>query len=305
MSQMQQLRDAISSNTVAPVEIDWMLAKRPLVFSWDQLVTDYKESKANEIKAAFEQATADFASSPESKQEERKFEQFLACLSWPGVGTRWRPFLQYLISRPVGAFPSSPLEAFTGFANHLGRVSSYRSLALSSDAYQRIVSEDSIWPSGRLKTDADTLLSVVNRHGIAKVAYARLYISQMRRLIGPFDPSLSLHDDAETSVCIASGYVDYENGMKIYTMEMSVPLIEVLGMRVCDVAPHQHRWFNFRGIEFDSQDERTERYALFEIPFYSARLQALRTFDSDEAVTSFLRPFKQLQDQKKLESGEE
>jgi hypothetical protein len=54
---------------------------------------------------------------------------------------------------------------------------------------------------GRLRSDAKTCRALVDKHGPWMVAHARLYIG--RRMIGVIDPSLSLHDDAETSICIA------------------------------------------------------------------------------------------------------
>lgn len=37
-------------------------------------------------------------------------------------------------------------------------------------------------------------------------------------------------------------------------------------------------WFLHNDIWFDGREERTERYCLFEIPFYSERLLKLRIF---------------------------
>ncbi len=55
----------------------------------------------------------------------------------------------------------------------------------------------------RLRTDEKTIQEIVQKKGVRFVLYARLYIG-----LGllEYDPSLSLHDDPETALCIASGY---------------------------------------------------------------------------------------------------
>lgn len=85
--------------------------------------------------------------------------------------------------------------AFRGFANELGRVTSYRALALTQSQFEFIQHNNSIWSSGRLKADVQTVEKVIKEHGYKKVFYARLYIG-----LGllKYDPSLSLHDDPET-----------------------------------------------------------------------------------------------------------
>lgn len=54
------------------------------------------------------------------------------------------------------------------------------------------------------------------------IAYARLYIGL--RLIA-YDPTVSLHDDPETAVCIANGYLG--QGKQLYLFKLDVPKIEV------------------------------------------------------------------------------
>jgi hypothetical protein len=45
--------------------------------------------------------------------------------------------------------PKNAEEAFRGFANYLGRVISYRALALTPQQFDTIKDADSIYPSGR------------------------------------------------------------------------------------------------------------------------------------------------------------
>jgi len=87
---------------------------------------------------------------------------------------------------------------------------------------------------------------------------------------------------------------------KIHLFEISIPKIEVLGFKVGDVQDKskENRWFNHRGIWFDAEDERTERYTLYEIPFLSSRCKNIRIFNSKEEVKSFLKPYEIIQLQK-------
>lgn len=129
------------------------------------------------------------------------------------------------------------LNAFQGFANHLGRVTSYRFVFATDTAANFIFffaehlqslrnslktlrtttafgqvegwipkecMKGRMTEHNRLKTDAKTLEDIIVSKGAGLVLYARLYIGL--RLL-QYDPSLSLHDDGETAVCIAGGYV--------------------------------------------------------------------------------------------------
>jgi len=195
------------------------------------------------------------------------------------------------------SLPEDAKSAFAEFAQHLDRVTSYRALSLDEQGYNRIVSEDSIWPSGRLRTDKATIARTVSEMGVRRVFFARLYIG-----LGllEYDPSLSLHDDGETAVCIAGGYMKLPH-KKVHLMELSVPKIEVSGYKVCDIQDEgkKKRWFEHRGIWFDSYLERTERYTLYEIPFYSRRLRSLRIFETREEVQAYLAPFQKAQEERR------
>jgi hypothetical protein len=79
--------------------------------------------------------------------------------------------------------------------------------------------------------------NIIEKYGVWQVAYARLYIgtflflsncfkglfSLSGRGLVEFDPSLSLHDDPETAVTIAGGYMG--QGMKVYVMGLDVPKV--------------------------------------------------------------------------------
>lgn len=92
--------------------------------------------------------------------------------------------------------PVSARAAFEGFANKLGRVTSYRALSLTPQGFQTIKDNNSIWPSGQLRTSSSNLAKIVDSYGVRYVAIARLYIG---RGMLSYDPSLSLHDDPETA----------------------------------------------------------------------------------------------------------
>src|SRR6185312_14970821 len=106
---------------------------------------------------------------------------------------------------------------------HLGRLTTYRALALTEDEFQQIQSLDSILPSGRLKTDAAMLVDYVRLEGIRKVIDTRM--RQIHCLL--YDPSLSLHDHPETAVCIAEGYMAHPERL-IYRFELDLPVIEIM-----------------------------------------------------------------------------
>ena len=150
---------------------------------------------------------------------------------------------------------SSPEVAFRAFANHLGRVSAYRALALDDEALDAILRTDNISPSGQLKVSAEKLAKVVETHGVRKVMVARLYISQLKHLIG-HDPSLSLHDDWQTMTIIASGYSGGDS-KKVHLFKVSVPVVESLGWTLRDVSLQSIQVLelsSFHDASFDNKD---------------------------------------------------
>eukprot|EP00732_Lithocolla_globosa_P004937 Lithocolla_globosa_v1_NODE_4789_length_1366_cov_7.829138.p1 type:complete len:329 gc:universal NODE_4789_length_1366_cov_7.829138:1264-278(-) len=298
--------DNVSPNHVSQEEISWMLSKRPLVYSKESLLSDYGEEEAQQMQNAF-------ASIPE----------FLGILNYPGVGTRWRVFLEWFENEGKSMLEEKKKEGqrkdgdlrllFSGFAQFLGRARSYRALALTPEALARIQEVDVIFPSGQLRVDEETLSKIVSQHGVRKIAVARLYIAALARLIG-HDPSVSLHDDWQTTSCIAAGYAS--NLRPVYLFQLSVPVIESLGWRLADVAErapsvlgakyeNHERWFNFRtpassrGVWFDSDLQETERYGLWGIPFLSKRLERLYRFDSIQQMREAILPFVEHQERLK------
>lgn len=280
-------------SSVSGQEIRWMSDQRDLVYSLEQLSRDYGEQEVRDIDAAVKLAALPLT--------------VAGALAWPGVGTRWRRFLNWWSALPPACRPSDAFEALGSFANALGRVKTFRALALDEEGVARILTEDEIFPSGRLHpgVDAAHLRAVVEKHGVAKVAVMRLFISHMDK-IGGIDPSISLHDDWQTTSVIASGYAGA--GKRVHLFELSVPAVESLGWTLQEVAlrsptflglefaDHQP-WFCFQspavqqGVWFDGTLHRTERYGLFGVPFLSRRLRCLYVFDSLPELRDAVAPF--------------
>jgi len=278
---------------ISDAEIDWMAQQRELVFSLPQLVLDYGEAEAAQIDQALE--SADMS------------RTVAGALAWPGVATRWRRFFAWWRALAPGERPVDAKGALAAFGRAVGRVRTFRALALDSAGLRRILREDEIFPSGRLRhgVDAASLRGVVSEHGVAKVAVVRLFISHMPK-IGGIDPSISLHDDWQTTSLIASGYATASK--RVHLFELSVPAIESLGWTLQEVAhrsgPYlgpkyaEHEpWFCFpspgapAGTWFDATLQRTERYGLFSVPHLRKRLRRLYRFDSAGELGNAVAPF--------------
>ncbi len=256
-------------------EIGWILRQCPLVHDPTQLRIDYPE-EADSISAGF---------------RERGLERFLPLLAWPGVATRWRLFLDWLdASRHA---PGELPDVLTGFARRLGRLTSYRALALTSTEFETFWKADSLLPTGRLHADAATLRKFLQIQGVRSVIRAR--VDGPGSL--PLDPSLSLHDHPETAVCVAAGRLEPPDRV-VYRLELDLPAIETLGWRLCDVTGRAE-WFRFRDIWFDGADPRTERFMLLEIPRLGRRCRSVRTFETPEEIGEYLRPFAEEQERRR------
>jgi hypothetical protein len=253
-------------------EVQWMLQQRLLVHDPQQLQVDYGDETAHMV-AAF---------------REKKREPFLPLLALPGIATRWQTFLGWVDATDTATMDL--VHVFAAFARHMGRLTSYRALALTEEEYSIMQQDDSILPSGRLKTNAETLASYVRKEGVRRILYTRM----CRIDTFQYDPSMSLHDHPETAVCIAEGYMQPPERL-IYRFELDVPAIEVLGWRMCDVDGSEH-WFNHRHIWFDTTNPRTERFMLYEIPWFSMRCKSVRVFATHEEVQDYLHPFALEQD---------
>eukprot|EP01062_Namystynia_karyoxenos_P003398 TRINITY_DN11213_c0_g1_i1.p1 TRINITY_DN11213_c0_g1~~TRINITY_DN11213_c0_g1_i1.p1 ORF type:complete len:367 (+),score=96.51 TRINITY_DN11213_c0_g1_i1:77-1102(+) len=278
---------------VTDQELGWMAAQRPLVADRGQLSRDYGAEEAEQMLQGLREAGV-----PEAAQ---------GAVAWPGVGTRWRRFAAWWRSLPPDGRPADAAGALAGFARALGRVRTYRALALDAPGLERILRADEIFPHGRLAqgVDEERMRQVVAQHGVAKVAVCRLFIAH-RREIGGLDPSVSLHDDWQTTSVIASGYAS--GGKRVHLFELSVPAVESLGWTVQDVAQRapaflgpryrgHEQWFRFpapacpQGVWFDSGLQRTERYGLYSVPALSARLSRLFAFDSMAQLQEAVAPF--------------
>lgn len=276
------------SGEVMEQEFQWMEARKPLRVSRESLQLDFGAHEAAEILQNFGDAS---------------LGHLLGTLNWPGVGTRWRSFLEWCQAQED---PSSltPELALRGFGRSMGRVITYRALALDPAALQSIMDADCIFPSGQLQVGAETLAAVVDTKGIRTVCVARLFISNLRRLLG-HDPSISLHDDWQTTSLIASGYA--RQGRKVHLFELSCPKVESVGWTLQEVAERSPEvlgdkyrnhdpWFCFpapaypQGLWFDGRLQRTERYGLYGVPFLSQRLQRLLYFDSSEELGRAIQP---------------
>lgn len=272
---------------VSEEEIQWMMSRRCLEATEEALAHDYNAQEAKEMVKAFDDVG---------------ISHLLGILRWPGIGTRWRPFVKWIQD---GGRSRTMLEAFSGFARFLGRVTTYRALSLDSEGLQRILEAGEIFPRGQLDVDAAKLAEVIERHGVVKVVVARLYIAHLKRLIG-HDPSVSLHDDWQTTSCIASGYMG--SGKQVHLFEVSVPVVESLGLRLSEVEvnaeaflgpkyrPTGDGWFCFQapafpeGVYFDRTVQRTERYGLYSVPFLK-RLRRMWKFPSPKDVGLAITPF--------------
>mmetsp|Transcript_73459 Transcript_73459/g.192649 ORF Transcript_73459/g.192649 Transcript_73459/m.192649 type:complete len:265 (-) Transcript_73459:34-828(-) len=233
----------------------------------------------------------------------------LPALAWPGVGTRWREFLAWCVETGPAA---TPAEAFRSFGRSLGRVVTYRALAVDEAALRLILAADCIFPAGQLRVGSEALEQIVNSKGVRTVCVARLFIAQLRRLLGN-DPSISLHDDWQTTSLIASGYascdkLDPARSRKVHLFEVSCPKVESIGWTLQEVALQRGEvlgddgaghepWFCFPapsvpdGVWFDGRLQRTERYGLYGVPFLSSRLKRLLVFESIKEVGEVVKPF--------------
>ncbi|CAJ1407847.1 unnamed protein product [Effrenium voratum] len=284
------------SEDVSDEEIQWMLSRRPLTaVTVQQLAHDYGEAEAQAMWKALAACG---------------LERLRPTLRWPGVGTRWRRFVRW--AQEMDPAPDTPEKALAGFARALGRVTTYRALSLDALGLRRIVEAQEIFPRGQLEVSPERLTQVVEEHGVAKVVVARLYIAHLKRLIG-YDPSVSLHDDWQTTSCIASGYTGSDK--KVHLFEVSVPVVESCGLRLSEVevyappllgpryGPSKEGWFCFQapafpaGVYFDRTVQRTERYGLYSVPFLPQRLLRMWRFPSAAAVGEAIAAFAQRQEE--------
>jgi hypothetical protein len=270
----------IHDNTVTREEIEYSLNNRPLLEN-HSLGKDFGEQDTIQILRLFT----------------GELEKFKPCLSHPGVGTRFKRFYSFLKS--LETLPANNREAFEMFAQHLGRVNSFRALALTPDVFEsEVIQNNMIRPKGRLNASEDTIKQIVLDYGVRNICVDRLYYTHEI----PHDASVSLHDDGETATLIASTFVRDYTKQKVFLMELSVPVVETIGYTIADI---QHegrgRFFEYQGVWFDTELETTERYVVYGIPFYRERLVNLRVFESAKQVEDYIAPFRVRQQKHKNE----
>lgn len=326
-----EFSDNDNSAEIKQCEMDWMIQQRPLQFDRKQICLDLGQEEAKEL---FNEITKF-----EEKYKGRFVEDIFGALAWNGVVTRWRQFMSFLDARftmnhidaVVDAENQPEIEskdendndsvslikdardALLQFGASLGRVISYRALALTQSEYESIITLNEILPTGRLRASWKEMRDIVDSQGATKIAVARLYISQLTQWIG-LDPSLSLHDDCETALCISQTYMDPKAGKFVYLFEMNVPKIMAMGFKIVDVqnrsglvdaqfadkqnrkrGKQSDRWFEHNGVWFDAYDERTERQLLYSIPFLKERCRTITVFKSREDLKKRIEPFGQQQ----------
>jgi hypothetical protein len=77
---------ATHNNVVTDDEIAWMLSKRPLEWDFERAERDYSEAEAEAMVHDF---------------RELDVEHLLPCTNWPGVGSRWKVFLDWVKEQKV------------------------------------------------------------------------------------------------------------------------------------------------------------------------------------------------------------
>ena len=281
--------------SVTDEEIRWMLARRSVSSAPapQKLALDYGAAEAVRMIEAFRAGAVP--------------ERVFGVLNWPGVATRWRQFVPWFVAHRAQLASLNAEAVFRNFAQHLGRVTTYRALALDEAALNKIIEADAIFPTGQLRYSADELCEVIETHGVRKILVARLFIGHLVGLIGK-DPSISLHDDWQTTCAIASGYAAADKSRNVFLFEVSVPVIQHHGWRLIEVASfaaeflgpryREHPvWFDFsapcapKGVSFDSSLVRTERYGFYGVPFLRKTMTRLWRFESVAQIAEAIAPF--------------
>ncbi|KAJ4455705.1 putative ADPribosylglycohydrolase superfamily protein [Paratrimastix pyriformis] len=267
-------------------ELSRLLHLWPLVHSPEQLARDYGAAEAAEMTEGL---------------RGQGLTALLPCLAQPGVATRWRHFVGWCRSENPDTL-SDPTAVFARYAAHLGRVRTYRALALTPAQHAHILAQNAIASTGHLRASPAVVLQTLRQEGLRKVVVARLYIGLG---LVPCDPSISLHDDCETTLTIASGYLEADR--RVYLYEVHVPVVETVGWTVNEVSLRSEpvvgqpmdpsRWFCFHRVWFDGCNPRTERYGLLEVAFLKERLVSLRVFENRAQIEEVVGPFREHQRQ--------
>eukprot|EP01084_Bolivina_argentea_P280630 479950_1 len=327
-----EFSDKNNNSIIKQCELNWMIKQKPLVFDKKQIVIDLGESEANLLFQQIETF--------ENKYKDKYNKDIFGALAWNGVVSRWKEFMNFLNdiyssnnntdeekkndnNNSDGYILKSARDALYHFGNSLGRVISYRALALTASEFDSIKQLNEIVPTGQLRASLKEMQYIVDTHGVTKITVARLYISKLSQWIG-LDPSLSLHDDCETALCISQTYMNEKNKKYVYLFEMDVPKVMSIGFKVVDVqnkaylvdqtfadrknrkkGKQSDRWFGHNGVWFDAYDERCERQLLYSIPFFKERCREITVFKTRKTLLKRIEPFKVKQQQLKDASEQE
>ncbi len=269
--------EGVVDHHVAPDELSWCWRSVPSEFSEDRLKRDL---------GVFFEKQFHFSSLVPPKLKR--------LLHVPGIVSRLEHFTSWLHEQELDLMDEN--QVLEKFAIFLGRVTTFRALSLTEEEYNGIRAAGVIFSKGRLRETDEKLESRVDKEGLFRICFYRLYISLMKWA----DPSVSLHDDPETALIIASGYV--AENKKVYLFEVHVPKIWTVGWKLADIQREPgERWFSHRECWFDSTLERTERYTMFGVPL-SSTLKSVRIFDTSQQVEDFVQPFVAKQNELKAKS---
>lgn len=313
-------------------ELEWMISQKPLIFDKKQCIIDLGQDEANKLFKLIDEF--------DSKYKNKYNKDILGALAWNGVISRYQEFMQFLNDTYCdntndeekknndndnndGILIKDAKDALLQFGNKLGRIISYRALALTQPEFESIKFLNEIVPTGQLRASLKEMKDIVDQHGITKITVARLYISYLSEWIG-LDPSLSLHDDAETALTISQTYMSEQQQKFVYLFEMNVPKIMSIGFKVVDVqnkaglvdkrfadrnnrkkGKQSDRFFDHKSVWFDAYDERTERQLLYSIPFFKQRCQKITIFKTKKELLQRIEPFKKQQLEKKLKAEQQ
>ena len=339
LNQNAEIEFADQNNTliIKNCELEWMIQQKPLIFDKKQCIIDLGQDDANKLFQLIDEF--------DSKYKDQYNKDIFGALAWNGVISRYETFIKFLNQRysngsnddneekkndennDANNSSSGPLkdakDALLQFGNALGRIISYRALALTQPEFESIKFLNEIVPTGQLRASLKEMKDIINTHGITRICVARLYISHLSEWIG-LDPSLSLHDDYETALTISQTYMNEQQKKFVYLFEMNIPIIMSIGWKVVDVqnkiglvdkrfadrknrkkGKQSDRWFDHKGVWFDAYDERTERQLLYAIPFFKQRCQKITVFETKQELLERIEPFKKQQLEKKLKTDQE
>jgi len=339
-------QSGLKNDEIFDCEFDWMEMKRPLIADLESLTTDYGRLEAEVIFKEFrnknlerlipalnvpgcgtrwqlflefasKNAQCDVCSWNYVEQQQQQQQQQQKKNDDKNVKSKAQSSSSNNCSTILNCCARS---MFRAFGRSLGRVTSFRALAIDKEQVQTIFDKDCIFPTGELRTTETALVDIAKQHGVAKVCVARLFIAHLKRLVG-HDCSVSLHDEWETTSIIAAGYMLAPHDKPVYLFEVSVPVIESCGWTLDAVKmraetylgsryaveddeedTERASWFAFSSpaadspVWFDGSKQTTERYKFFGVPFLRSRLHHLYRFDTLDQLKQAVAPFVEQQE---------